>query len=772
MTQSASAPPYAAVAAFNEVLATQRRGDLVRAETLCERLSLQYPAFVDVWHLRGLLAFQRAQYQSGIPFVERSLALNPLQPAALGNLGSALLMLKRPAEALATFDAAIRLQGGSVAGFLGRGNALLELGRHSEALTEMQRALELQPDFTLALVGQANALRQLGRQEEALACIDQALQAAPDDFDALLTRGNLLRDLRRNEEALAAYDRCILKRPDHEELLNNRGNALRDLHRHQEALICYDRALAIKPELAETLANRGAVMLDLNRLDEALHCFDQALRVRPDFPMALDSQGLTLLYADRPADAVLSYARLAAIAPAYPLATSNLAFTRALCCDWSQYDRDCAAVIDSVTRGERVQPLPLLSISQSPALQLECARRFMETSFGPVRDATWKTHNYGHDRLRIAYVSADLRQHPVAYLMTGIFERHDRKRFETIAIALQPEDLGATGQRLRKAFDRFIDVTHRSDREAAQLMRDMEIDIAVDLTGLTRWGRPGIFVQRAAPVQVNYLGYAGTMGSSAFDYLLADKVVIPAAQQRWYTEQIVHLPHSYLPNDGGREIVLPASREAAGLPENAFVFCAFTAAYKINPAIFDVWMRLLSQVSDSVLWLRSMGSEVRGNLRREAKNRGISPERLIFAVHIPDMADHLSRQSLADLYVDTVPYNAHSTACDALWAGVPVLTCAGGSFASRGAASALTALGLPELIAQSLEEYEARALELALLPGFLHSLRSRLEQNRRVAPLFDTERTCRDLEAAYLVMQRRAARGAAPLGFAVAACPR
>jgi protein O-GlcNAc transferase len=772
MSEKRSALEFTAESAsrvkFNEALACQQRGDITRADRVCQALLQGDPGFADAWHLRGLLAFQSARYEPGIEYIQRSLALNPLQAAALGNIGSALLLLKRPAEALERFDAALRLQGESAAILYGRSSALLDLGRGAEALAALDRALELQPIFPLALNSRGKALHWLKRHQEALRSFDRALTLSPNDFDALFSRGNVLLELRRFEDALVSYDCCVLQQPDNVELLNNRGNALRQLRRCEEALACYDRVLALKPDLAETLCNRGAALLDVDRLGEAIPCFEAALRIRPDFAVALDNQGLALLYADRPAEAVRSYSRLLEIAPQNGLARSNLFLTRSMCCDWSDYDRDCAALIESVMRGDVVQPLPFLSVSQSPALQLRCARRFVEATFEPAQNPpSWVRH--GHERLRIAYVSADLRQHPVAYLMAGIFERHDRERIETIAIALQPEDHSLIGQRIKTAADRFIDVTRHGDRRVADMLRDLEIDIAVDLMGLTRWSRPGIFQQRAAPVQVNYLGYAGTMGSPAFDYLVADEIVIPAEEEQWYTEQIVRLPHCYLPNDVRRPIARVPSRNSAGLPEAGFVFCAFTATQKINPPMFDVWMRLLAQIPGSVLWLRSMGPAAVGNLRREAESRGVSAERLIIAPHVGDMAAHLSRQSLADLYLDTSPYNAHSTACDALWAGVPVLTCAGTGFASRGAASALTAVGLPELITYCIEDYEARALDLARRPEFLSGLRMRLAANGRAAPLFDTERFCRQLEAAYFTMHQQAMRGAAASGFAVTA---
>lgn len=754
---------------FKEALAWQQRGEITLADIACQAMLQENPRFADAWHLRGLLAFQSAQFERGIEYVQQSLALNPRQPAALGNIGSALLMLKRSAEALQRFDEALGMQAGSVAVLFGRGNALLDLGRNAEALVELDRALHLQPDLAAAHSGRGKALHRLDRLQEALQSFDRALRSSPGDFDAHFNRGNVLFDLRRFDDALASYDACILEQPAHLELLNNRGNALRELSRYEDAHASYDRALTLKPDSAVTLSNRGNALLDFNKLPEALACYEAALGIQPDLANALDNQGLALLFADRPADAARSYARLIDVAPGYKSAHSNLLFARGMCCDWSEYERDCATVIELVRDGKMVQPWPFLSVSSSPALQQRCASRFVEDKWGLAESRPWAREPYRHERLRIAYVSADLRRHAVAYLMAGVFEQHDRERVETIAIALQPEDFSAAGQRIKNAFGRFIDVTRHGDRQVGELLRELEVDIAVDLMGFTRWSRPGIFMQRAAPVQVNFLGYPGTMGCPAIDYLLADAVVIPPGEERWYTEQVVRLPHSYLPNDDQRGIAPAPTRSEAGLPEDALVFCAFTAAYKINPSTFDVWMRLLDGVPDSVLWLRTMGPEARDNLRREAKSRGVSPERLIFAPSVADMSQHLARQSLANLYLDTLPYNAHSTSCDALWAGVPVLTCAGQGMAARAAASALTAVGLPELIAHSIEEYEHRALELARHPEQLNHLRDRMAEHRSAAPLFDTVRFCRQLESAYFTMHERMLRGEPAAAFAVGA---
>jgi predicted O-linked N-acetylglucosamine transferase (SPINDLY family) len=378
-----------------------------------------------------------------------------------------------------------------------------------------------------------------------------------------------------------------------------------------------------------------------------------------------------------------------------------------------------------------------------------------------------KVRAQGSQKIRVAYVSADFCDHPVSHLLVGVLEKHDRERFEIIGVSLRAGDGSVLEQRVRGAFDRFVEINERSDREAVQLLRELQVDIAVDLMGFTQGMRLGLFAQRVAAVQVNYLGYAGTLGAPYMDYVLADGVVIPAGDEGYYSEQVVRLPHCYLPNDDQRAIGAVPTREQAGLPPRGMVFCAFTNAYKLNPPMFDIWMRLLLAVPESVLWLRGMAEEARGNLQREAQRRGVSGDRLVYAPHVASMADHLGRQSLADLYLDTLPYNAHSTSCDALWSGVPVLTCVGRSFAGRVAASALTAVGLPELITHSLEEYEHKALQLAQQPQLLQQLRERLARHRTTHALFDTPRFTRHLESAFLSMHQRALDGEAPRSFNV-----
>ena len=410
-------------------------------------------------------------------------------------------------------------------------------------------------------------------------------------------------------------------------------------------------------------------------------------------------------------------------------------------------------------------PFLSLSIPASRADQLQFAKTFVsdQGSFS----ALWRDEIYSHDRIRIGYLSADFRHHPLAQLAVGLFEHHDKSRFEIMAISCGPDDGSDLRNRIRSAAENFIDVRGMPDSAVAEFIRRREIDILVDLSGFTQDNRFSVFARRVSPLQVNFLCYTGTMGADCMDYIIADPTVIPKDHFQFYSEKVVWLPDTYQANDRSRPIAgRRPTRSECNLPDAAFAFCCFNATYKITPEVFAVWMRLLAKREGSVLWLLETNPTAAQNLRREAEAHGITPKRLIFAPAMP-LADHMARIGLADLFVDTLPYNAHTTASDALWAGVPVLTCLGDTFAGRVAASLLKAVGLPELITASLEDYEALAIKLAREPSFLTAIKAKLAGNRDTYPLFDTARFARHIEAAYMTMWERQQKGAPPQGFAV-----
>jgi predicted O-linked N-acetylglucosamine transferase (SPINDLY family) len=432
-------------------------------------------------------------------------------------------------------------------------------------------------------------------------------------------------------------------------------------------------------------------------------------------------------------------------------------------CDWRRFSEDIAAIAQGLHEGKRiVNPFINVQLSQSMADQLQCARIWTAHEAPVSPTPLWRGERYSHGKIRIAYVSADFHAHATSALMAGVFEQHDRSRFETVAISFGPDDRSAMRARVMGAFDRFIDVQTKSDGEIAQTLRQMEIDIAVDLKGYTKQNRSRIFAHRAAPIQVNYLGYPGTMGAPYIDYIIADRIVVPDEHRAYFDERVVYLPDTYQCNDSKRPLMSAAlSRKAAGLPDHAFVYCCFNNNYKIVPAIFSVWMRLLRGVEGSVLWLLEDTPEALANLRREAEAAGVSGTRIVAAQRTSG-EEHLARHCLADLFLDTQPYGAHTTASDALWMGLPVLTVLGPTFASRVAASLLHAAGAPELIAPSLHDYEQAALRFAREPQALAALKAKLVHNRGESTLFDTTRFTRNLESAYAAMWQRHQQGAAP----------
>jgi predicted O-linked N-acetylglucosamine transferase (SPINDLY family) len=611
----------------------------------------------------------------------------------------------------------------------------LQRGEHIAALRNIDAALKTNPRIAAAHNNRGTALAALGRLDEAAAAYERAVALTPDYVDALVNRGNTLKDLDRLDEALACYNKAIALSPRHAMASMKRGNVLQGLRRDEEAVASYDRAIAIAPELVDAWHNRGVALARLDRLAEAVASYDRTMELDPDQDQL---KGLHL-------------------------------HARMRLCDWSGFEGLCARLNAAIDGGAlATQPFHLLACPSTPAVQLAAARTYAARQHPAPATPVWRGERYRHARVRVAYLSPDLRDHPVGQLTAGLFTRHDRSRFEIFGVSFGKEQPSEMRTRLKASFDRFVDADAMSDAEVAALVRELEIDIAVDLAGFTEGARPNVFAFRPAPVQVNYLGFAGTLGRDYWDYIIADRFVLPEAALAHYAERVVHLPDSFMVNDCERKISPHTpSRAEAGLPDG-FVFCCFNNAYKITPDLFAAWMRLLRATDGSVLWLTSANPAVAGHLRREASRMGVDPGRLIFAAKTRFNEDHLARLGLADLFLDTLYYNAHATAADALWAGVPVVTCAGGTFASRVAGSLLGAAGLPELVTTSLAEYEALALRLSGDAELLASLRDRLARNRGSCPLFDTARFTRHIEAAYTTMWQRAERGEPPHGFSVA----
>ncbi len=713
---------------------THRAGDIAAAIEMYQQILQSRPEDGAALYLLGVAHYQRGELEPAAQFVRKSLTCDGRAPEVWFIYGNILSALQRFDEAVGAFDEALKRNPERVEYWVNRGVAFLEMERPAEALESVERALAIEPGKLEALINSANAKYQLGR------------------FD----------------EACSAYERILEDNPDELGTLNNYGVVLTYLKRNADASACFDRVLAIAPDHADALVNQAVAFIQMGRYDEAVRNCNRALELHPGNPKPLINRALAQFAARDFEASARDYEEVLRIAPELNYAHGHLFASRLHCCDWRHIESDRQALSNGIHVGKNIAGPPEAHLAfPDPQAHRICAELWMIERQVAALEPLWRGERYEHDKIRIAYMSTDFGRHPDSRQLVAVLEAHDRTRFELIAISFGAEESTPLRKRIESCVDEFIEIANMGDAEAAALMRNREIDIAVDLTGHTTNSRPGILARRPAPLQTNFLGSPATSGASFIDYIVADRFVVPEGHAKHYCESVVYLPDSFMPTDASRAISqIKPSRAEAGLPDEGFVYCCFNSSSKITPEIFDVWMRLLNAVPNSVLWLASHRG-ASDNLMREADERGISPERLIFAPHLASDDAHLARLSNADLFLDTLPYNARTTAVDALWAGLPVLTCTGGAFPGRVGTSLLEAMGAPELITSSLEEYEARALALAGDPAQLKAVRERIMRNRKDSALFDTERYCRNLEAAYRKMHDRHQHGERPASFAV-----
>lgn len=696
-------------------------------------------------------------------------ALPAPTPDLLIARGQALLGLRRDAESLECFDQAIDAQPGCAAADCGRCQALLRLGRVQEALAGIDRLMAKHPDSAQAQGVRAQILFGAGKLEEAWEAANRAGTQEPAEPAALLVRALVLSECSDHEAALSEFEAALKLDPVLPAAHQGRARSLAALGRSEEAIEAFTLASRVDPNNAWLAVRAGHLRARLNQFGAALDAFATALQRQPDNAVALQGQAQCLAALGRPLEAVDAYTRLLEVAPNADYMPGERFHLKLHCCDWRDFGPMREALAARVRSGERADnPGSFLAHSESPADQLACARTFAaDFCAGPEQAMGTPRSIPRSKRLRLAYLSADFFEHPTAYLAAGLFEAHDRARFETYALSFGPKDESPMRRRLERAFDRFEDVGHLSDEQIAARVRALGIDIAVDLKGHTLGGRPRIFALRPSPLQVSLLAYPGTLGADFMDYLVADRQVIPEEERRHYAEQIIYLPGSYQVNS--MRVAGPAvTRRSEGLAEHAFVFCCFNSSYKINPLVFDDWMAILKAVPQGILWVLEGSAEAVRNLKREAAARGVDPARLVFAPW-KNLPDHLARCVLADLVLDTYPYNAHTTASDALWSSVPIVTRAGRTFASRVASSLLHAVGLGRLSVGSSEEYRRLAIQLATSPAEMTRLKQALAEARRRSTLFDPVWYCRQLEAAFAGIAARHRRGERPSPLELAA---
>ncbi|WP_052730172.1 O-linked N-acetylglucosamine transferase, SPINDLY family protein [Sphingomonas sp. SRS2] len=629
-------------------------------------------------------------------------------------------------ETIALIEPLLAIIGNEAALYNIAGAAYAGAGRLDAAIAHYDRAIALQPACADAHSNRGIALREQGRLDEALLSYDLAIRHQPQFPSAFYNRGNLLQQMRRFDEALGSFAQAIIQKPDYAEAHINSGNILQESGRLQEAVTQFSHAITLRPDLAAAHVNRGNALHELKQLDRAVADYRTAITLDPH------------------SDDV----------------RARLSFLKAHMCDWSE-EADPIDIAALGVHRDAVTPFNMLSLDDDPARNLMRSVKWAEHRY-PARLSVPAHARRRPERLRIGYFSADFQSHATMWLMGSLLEAHDRERFEVHAFSYGPDSHDVMRKRVIDTSDAFHDVRMLGDAAVAERARGLGIDIAVDLKGYTQNSRLGIFAHGAAPIQMSYLGYPGSSGAGFFDYAIADSVVIPAEKRPFYSEKILALPHSYQVNDDQRPIAddVP-SREASGLPREGFVFCCFNNSFKITPDAFGCWMRLLGQVEGSVLWLLRDNDWAKANLRAEAERHGIAADRITFADRMP-MAAHLARHAHADLFLDTFAYNAHTTASDALWAGIPLVTKLGQGFAARVGASLLQAIGLPELITRDIQAYEQLALDLAKSPERIATLKANISARRLTSPLFDTRRFARDLERGYDLAFDRQVRGLEP----------
>jgi protein O-GlcNAc transferase len=730
------------------------------------------------WNRRGLTLCGMRRFDQAVQDFDRAIAINPGFAEAHCNKGKALATLGRAAEALPVFDRAIAIEPDFADAWYCRGNACNELKRYEDARSAFETALRLRPDMAEAWLGHGNASYRLDLKSEAIASYDKALAFIPRYAEALNNRATVLLDLKKFGDAIAGFEKALQAKADFADAWLGLGASFYELPDFDKAIAAFDKALSLNPNLVKAWVGRANALAHLKDFESALVAFDKALELNPFYAEVHAGRAEVLLGLRRLAEAVAACDRALAL-------NENLAYTsgtrlnlKLLICDWSNFHDEIAELIEitkaqaspnwrgEIGSGKIAQPMVLARLVDDRAVLLSSAINWTYV-YGSHPKPFIHARRERSGKIRLGYLSQDFYQHVTGRGFVELFEKHDTSRFELHGISLSRDDNGVLRKRIEAAFDKFVDVCSLSDEAAAHLIRDLGIDVLVEMVPHSLGSRTAILAHRPAPVQVNGWAAGYSSGSGYLDYVLGDPWMLPVSDQPFFSEKIVRLPHTCFPYDTTQIIGREPKRSEVGLPKDSFVFCSFNASYKITPKFFAVWMRLLQRIEGSVLWLARNNAYAVQNLRRAAKAAGVDPDRLVFAEVKPAIEDHLARHRLADLSLDTLPYNAHTTAMDSLWAGVPIVSCIGRSFAGRFAQSQLHGIGMPELIASDIAAYEELAVNLARDPVRLNRIKAAIANNRAIMPLFDTQRLCRELESAYATMLDIWLRGESPRSFDV-----
>jgi predicted O-linked N-acetylglucosamine transferase (SPINDLY family) len=755
----------------------QGTGDLGGAVSFFEKALDVMPNHPAALYSLAAIQLNQGKTKEALGHAERCVYANLFSALAWYIFSASLLANGRPLEALGASSKALELESRHIETMLLRGSIFLSLDHKEQALAEYEKVLLLDPQNATAQKNraffQAAAAQKLQEAQElayqgitlqaagdlagSKASLQKALNIHPENFAALYSLAVVSLTLGEFQEGLAFAENCVRYHEGSAMSWYIRGCALKMSHRFQDAIKDLDRALELSPAYKEAHSEKGLACAELDNYVQALLEFNEVLKIEPENKTALSNAAMILTMLKKNEEASQFYAKLLSVDPNYEYALGSLVHARLHTCDWTDFTQNLERIIKGVRANQRVcRPLAFLALSDSPSDQLACTKLFMSISYPPRNESNWKKTPYTHDKLRIGYLSPDLREHPVGHLMAGVFEHHDKSKFEVYSFSLGVNDNSQLRSRFMAASSHFFDVRGQTAPQIAKFIAEQEIDVLIDLAGPTADARPDVLSYHPAPVQVAYLGYAGTTGAPYIDYLIADQTVIPEDYKPHYSEKVLNLPGCYLPTDP--EVTISErtpTRAEMSLPENGFVFCSFNHNHKIIPPIFDSWMRILIQVPYSVLWLMKSSPEAEANLRKEAQRRGLSGERLVFAGRIPSISDHLARYRIPGLFLDTSPYNAHSTATDVLRAGLPVLTLEGNSFQSRVATSIVRSIGMPELAVRTLKEYEAFAIDVGNSPEKAATLRSRVEEQVKASESFNPKLKTKALERLYMIAHQR-----------------
>jgi len=724
------------------------------------------PDYADANNNIGNVFKELGQFDNAIKSFEKAIEVKPDYAEAHYSLGQIFQDLGKMEAAISSYQEVLVIKPDFAELHNNLGVIYQEAGELDSALHHLEDAVRIMPEFTEAFHNLGNVYKELNQPNRALDCYKNAVAINPNYTDAHYELGHILQDLGQLDKAVESYQKALIIEQDKVEVHYALGNILKDLGQFNAAIKSYEKAISITSENDDFHHSLAIALHNNGQFEKALKSYNKVLSINPKNAEAYFNLGNLMLEFAKYDEAVLNYENALSLKSGIDCNFGNLLHTKMHICRWDNFSNDLEELLNKINHGEKtIDPFSLSSLIDDAKIQLKNAEIMVKDKF-QVDNALSKINKYSnHTKIRIGYFSADFNQHPVSFLSAEIYELHNRSQFEIYAFSFGPDTNDEMNLRIKKGVDNFYDVHMMSDNDISLLSRSLEIDIAIDLGGFTANNRLDIFALSPAPIQINYLGYPGTLGANFIDYIVADEILIPESQKNNYSENIIYLPNCYMPQDRARVISdKPITRQECNLPEDSFIFCCFNNSFKITPIEFDIWMRLLSKIDGSVLWLLKANKTAEDNLRTEAKKRGIESERLIFADKI-GVKDHLARQRLADLFLDTFIFNAHTTASDALWVGLPVLTKTGNGFAGRVASSLLTSLEIPELITTSEKEYEALALDLATNFEKLSLIKKKIIDKRTSAPLFDTEAYTKNLEKAYTKVYDRYLDGLSPREF-------